>query len=285
MKNKSNSIESFAIILRDESLLLQHQKEAEEAKAQSENLLFQILPRDIVIKLNRGETDISFVVPSATIIFIDIVRFSEYASTLIPELIMANLSTIFAAFDSLICKYPLLYKIKLIGDVYMAAAGLFSPDENPSSHAEQTIKFGLDVIQELEDLNMRLNANLQVRIGVNSGGPIIAGVLGTDKPVFDIIGDPINVASRLQSTDIPGRIQISQMVYDLISSQNFEIEQRGEVYLKGKGKTMAFFVRPFSLMSQLSSHNEGLSIVSNGTPMGNLSQQSLPSVQEDPNQQ
>jgi len=264
MKNngsiKSNSskgeIESFAIILRDETELLQHQKEAEEAKSQSEKLLYQILPREIVVKLNRGETDISFVVPSASIIFIDIVRFSDYAATLTPEQIMGNLSLIFAAFDTLISKYPLLYKIKLIGDVYMAAAGLFNLDDPPQSHAEQTIKFGLDVISELEDINMKLNSSLQIRIGVNTGGPLIAGVLGTDKPAFDIIGDPINVAARLQSADIPGRIQISQATYELISSQNFEIEERGEIFLKGKGKTMAYFVRPYSFMSQVSSHGD-----------------------------
>jgi len=254
--NNKQNIDSFAIVLTDETILLEHQKEAEEAKAQSEKLLYQILPRDIVIKLNRGETDISFVVQSASIIFIDIVRFSDYASTLTPEQIMGNLSLIFGTFDTIITKYPLLYKIKLIGDVYMAAAGLFNPDDPPQNHAEQTIKFGLDVINEFEDINLKLNASLRIRIGVNSGGPLIAGVLGTDKPAFDIIGDPINIAARLQSADVPGRIQISQSTFDLISQLNFEIEERGEIFLKGKGKTMAYFVRPFSFLSQVSSHGD-----------------------------
>jgi len=257
--SRSNNIESFALFLRDETLVIQHQEEAEQAKAQSEKLLFQILPRDIVFKLNRGEKDISFVAQSGTIIFIDIVRFSDYAATLTPEQIMANLSIIFSAFDTIAVKYPLIYKIKLIGDVYMAAAGLFNPEANPVQHAEQTIRFGLDVIQELEEINVKLNSNLAVRIGVNTGGPIICGVLGTDKPVFDIIGDPINVAARLQSTDVPGRIQIPQSVHELIAGLNFEIEERGEVFLKGKGKTMAYFVRPVNaFMSQFSSAQESL---------------------------
>jgi len=249
-----SEVNSFVIILRDETVLKNQQKQAEEAKIQSEKLLFQILPRDIVVKLNRGEKDISFSVPSATIIFIDIVRFSEYSATLSPQEIMGNLSMVFAAFDSLVSKYNLITKIKLIGDVYMAAAGLFSPNIHPEQHAEQVVKFGIDALAELDEINVKLNANLNVRIGVNTGGPIIAGVLGKDKPMFDIIGDPINVASRLQTTCDPGRIQIPQSTYDLIQGMNFSIEQRGEVFLKGKGQTMTYFVNPSaSLLAQLSS--------------------------------
>lgn len=240
---EGEQITSFVIILRDETELLNQQKDAEQAKAQSENLLFHILPRDIVIRLNRGEKDISFTVPSCSIIFIDIQRFSDYSSNLTPQEIMGNLSMIFAAFDTASKKYPLLTKIKLIGDDYMAAAGLFmQPEEPAKQHAEQIVRFGLDCLTELEDINVKLNANLCARVGVNSGGPIIAGVLGTDKPVFDIIGDTINVAARLQTTDKAGKIQIPQSTFDLISGGEFNIEKRGEVYLKGKGQTMAYFV-------------------------------------------
>ena len=254
-KANSNDVQSFVLILRDESALVKQQKIAEEAKAQSEKLLFQILPRDIVVKLNQGEKDICFTVPSASIIFIDIVKFSDYAAALSPQDIMGNLSMVFAAFDGACAKYPLMTKIKLIGDVYMAAAGLFSIDSQPQAHAEQIVRFGLDCIQELDEVNVRMNANLAVRVGVNSGGPILAGVLGTDKPVFDIIGDPINVASRLQSTDIPGHIQIPQSTYDLIAGLDFGIEKRGEVFLKGKGQTMAYLVSPtFQLTDTMSSN-------------------------------
>lgn len=244
MTGTSDEVESFVVVLRDESILVDHQKEAEEAKQQSENLLFQILPRDIVIRLNRGEKDISFVVQSASIGFIDIVKFSEYSSTLSPSEIMGTLSYLFGAFDTLLTKFPLITKIKLIGDVYMCASGLFSPDEPPQHHAEQLVRFGLESLQVVEDTNVNMPANLSVRIGLNSGGPLIAGVLGTDKPVFDIIGDPINIASRLQSTDIPGLIQISQSTHELIASYEFNVEARGEVFLKGKGKTKTFFVKP-----------------------------------------
>jgi class 3 adenylate cyclase len=172
--------------------------------------------------LNAGEKDISFSIPSATVMFIDIVKFSEYAANLTPQDIMGNLSHIFAGFDEACAKYPLLIKIKLIGDVYMRAGGLFSPDVAPASHAEQMVKFGMEALQVIDKVNIRLAAFLAVRIGINTGGPIPAGVLGTDRPTFDIIGDPINVAGRLQSTDIPGKIQISESTQGSLNGPDFK---------------------------------------------------------------
>ena len=245
-RERKGDIESFVVILRDETEMIKHQKIAEDAKKQSETLLYQILPRSIVIRLNQGEKDISFTVPSATIMFIDIAKFSDYASTLTPQEIMGNLSAIMGGYDDAITKYDMLLKIKLIGDVYMCAGGLFNPDDPPASHAEQMVRFGLDALQNIEDMNTKLSALLSVRIGINTGGPLIAGVLGTDKPTFDIIGDPINIASRLQSTDYPGRIQISEETYDLVKELDFQIEPRGEVFLKGKGNKPAYIVSPAS---------------------------------------
>jgi PAS domain S-box-containing protein len=246
---EGDEVSSFVAILKDESALIKQQAEAEIAKQQSETLLYQILPRDIVARLNAGEKDISFSIASVTISFIDIVKFSEYAANLTPQDIMGNLSLIFCAFDEACAKYPLLMKINLIGDVYMCAGGLFSPESPPMSHAEQMIRFGLDALQVIEDVNMKLTTLLAVRIGVNSGGPILAGVLGTDKPAFDIIGDPINIAARLQSTDVPGRIQISETTYALVASLGFQIEPRGDVELKGKGKRMTYLIDPIKEQS------------------------------------
>ena len=245
----SNLPNSFVVIMRDETNLINQRKSAESAKQQSEKLLYQILPRDIVTRLNRGETDITMTVPMATVIFIDIVKFSNYSATLSPNQIMEHLSLIFAKFDAACARYPLITKIKLIGDVYMAAAGLFTPDEPDQNHASQTVNFALDALQCIEEVNTQLNANLQVRIGINTNGPLIAGVLGTDKPVFDIIGDPINVASRLQSTAVPNTIQISEETFKLISGMNYNIEKRGEIELKGKGKKVAYVVRPAGISS------------------------------------
>jgi PAS domain S-box-containing protein len=239
-----DDVSAFVAILRDESALLQQQQEAEVAKRQSETLLYQILPRDIVVRLNAGEKDISFSIPSVTIMFIDIQKFSDYAANLTPQDIMGNLSLIFQAFDEACAKYALLLKIKLIGDVYMCAGGLFTPDVQPNTHAEAMARFAIDALQIIEDVNVKLNSALAIRIGINSGGPILAGVLGTDRPTFDIIGDSINVAARLQSTDVAGRIQISASTQELLAGFEFQIEYRGEIELKGKGKMKTFFLDP-----------------------------------------
>jgi class 3 adenylate cyclase len=156
---------------------------------------------------------------------------------------MKNLGEVFTAYDKLLPKFPLVLKIKLIGDVYMCAAGLFD-EAKPAAAAEEIVLYALECLQCLDDQNMKMDISLCVRIGINTGGPIIAGVLGTDKPLFDIIGDPINVAARLQSTDIPGLVQVSQDTYDKIAGGPFHIEQRGEIELKGKGKRMTYVVRP-----------------------------------------
>ncbi|OHS95568.1 guanylate cyclase [Tritrichomonas foetus] len=126
----------------------------------------------------------------------------------------------------------------------MVAGGLFDPEEPPKTHAEQMADFAIEALSLLDDVNMKLNSMLSVRIGINTGGPLIAGVLGTDKPTFDIIGDPINIASRLQSTDIAGKIQISQATFELLQGSDYSIEKRGEIMLKGKGKTMTYLLSP-----------------------------------------
>ncbi|EAX92100.1 Adenylate and Guanylate cyclase catalytic domain containing protein [Trichomonas vaginalis G3] len=247
MKDNENDTEinSIVFILTNETEEIKKRNDAEQAKAKSEKLLYQILPKDIVVRLNRGEKDISFSIPIATIFFIDIVKFSNYSATLSPSEIMQNLSLVFATFDKNVSKYQSITKIKLIGDVYMAAAGLFNnaDEKTAKDHATEAVNCCLQCIKSMTDINTNLESSLEVRVGVNSGGPLIGGVLGTDKPTFDIIGDPINVAARLQSTDIPGNVQISEETKNLIESSDFIIEERGEVYLKGKGNRKTYFVR------------------------------------------
>ncbi|EAX88091.1 Adenylate and Guanylate cyclase catalytic domain containing protein [Trichomonas vaginalis G3] len=240
----SSTIDSIVFILSNETEEIKQREQAEIAKQKSEKLLYQILPKDIVIRLNRGEKDISFTIPQATVFFIDIVKFSNYTASLSPSEIMANLSTVFATFDRIVSGYELITKIKLIGDVYMAASGLFITEtDEKTNHAEQAVRCCLDIANEMDSINAKLESHLEVRIGVNSGGPLIGGVLGTDKPTFDIIGDTINVAARLQSIDIPGKVQISKETKELIQDLDLVFEERGEVFLKGKGNRTTYFVR------------------------------------------
>ncbi|OHT03845.1 hypothetical protein TRFO_01563 [Tritrichomonas foetus] len=239
--NNIGSKHLFAI-LRNMDEIVFHQKAAEEAKKKSETLLYHILPPSIVRKLNQGEKNVSMLVQTASIMFIDIVKFSEFSIALSPQQILGSLSSICDAYDRRIASYPKLNKIKLIGDIYMCAGGLFDDEPEPEKRACEIINFGIEALLTINDQNMKMNTNLSVRIGVNTGGPIIAGVLGTDKLQFDIIGDPINVASRLQSTSRPNQIHISEYTFSLITGHGFTIQERNMTFLKGKGNQKTYQV-------------------------------------------
>ncbi|OHT06200.1 Adenylate and Guanylate cyclase catalytic domain containing protein [Tritrichomonas foetus] len=216
--------ETFDIMVKDQTEETKLKKSLEKAKKQSEVLLFQMLPQAIISKMSAGEKNISFTVKSASIVFVDIEKFSIYIASMNPAELLKNVKLIVNAYDSLLKKYFLLTKIKLMGDCYMVASGLFDCDTAVTMHANQALFFALDCLDAIEDINMKLNSNLQVRIGVNSGGPIISAVFGSERPVFDILGEPILVATKLQRTGVPGTVHISQSTYDLVATNPFSFE-------------------------------------------------------------
>ncbi|KAK8840943.1 hypothetical protein M9Y10_027775 [Tritrichomonas musculus] len=239
IKGNENSV---ILVVSDETILLQKKKRLELAKKQSQDLLEQIMPPKVLMMLKEGKSEISFAIPSASVMFVNLVNFSGLVADLSPQQTMGILSTLFGAFDTWIQKYPLMTKIKLIGDSYMAACGLFETDDEPKNHAKQCVEFALRVLNILDDANIKLNVTLRIRIGINSDGPIIAGVLGTENRVFDIIGDTINVASRLEHKAEPGHIMMSEKTYNLVKDAGFNIIPKGEVFLKGKGDVQAYSI-------------------------------------------
>jgi class 3 adenylate cyclase len=210
----SHDITAFVVIIRDEAELLAQQKEAEIAKKQSETLLFQSLPSDIAARLNADEKGISFSIEFATVMFIDVVKFTEYAANLTPQGMMGNLSRMFAGFDEVCAKYPLLTKNTLLGDVHLCAGGLFSPDTPLVPLAQQMIRFALEALQ-VRDWSA---SNLGVSVSEDRNQ------LRRTCPCrcFDSIGDAINVAVRLQSTGIPSTIQISESTQLLLLGRIFQ---------------------------------------------------------------
>jgi PAS domain S-box-containing protein len=227
-----HDLTDFVFIVKDVSEDHERELESQKAKERSENLLFAIIPRSIVARMKAG-TDPTFVVPIASVMFIDIVKFSEFSRNLTPEQIMGTLASIFGSFDARLARWGLVTKIKLIGDVYMCASGLFD-DAKPPAAAEEIVLYALECLQCLDDQNMKMDIALSVRIGINTGGPIIAGVLGNENRVFDIIGDAINVAARLQSTSRPNTIQMSVSTQEYVAGRGFGLERRDNVALKGK---------------------------------------------------
>lgn len=203
----------------------------------AEDLLHNILPVPIATRLKRGEKTIADHFPSVSIFFADIVEFTPKSEKLPPEEIVTFLNSLFSMFDFLTEKYG-LEKIKTIGDSYMVAAGIPEQKEN---HAELIADFALEVISNLDEYNMTNNQDIKLRIGINTGS-VVAGVIGFKKYIYDIWGDCVNTASRMESSGLPGKIQTTQNTYDLLKDK-YEFERRDETFIKGKGRVVTYFLK------------------------------------------
>ena len=201
-----------------------------------ETLLRNILPGQIVTRLNNGEAVIADWIEQATILFADLVGFTAVAARVTPSVLVDNLNRIVSAFDDL-CRQSGIEKIKTIGDAYMAAAGL--PVPRPD-HAEAIADFALAMLDTLEALNPTLDVPFAIRVGIHTG-PVVAGVIGSHRFLYDIWGDSVNLASRLESHSLPGRIQVSPQVSELLASR-YELEPRGLIDIRGIGKIRTSFL-------------------------------------------
>jgi len=195
----------------------------------SEALLLNILPQSVVDRLRRGETQIADRIPAATILFSDIVGFTQMAARLPPERMIELLGALFARFDALAAELG-LEKIKTIGDGYMVAGGV--PEER-SDHANAVIEMAMGMQQAAAAIGAEFGEPLQLRIGVHSG-PLVAGVIGTQKFAYDVWGDTVNIASRMEETGASGRIHLSAETLALVGDA-YAFESRGKVDIKGKG--------------------------------------------------
>jgi adenylate cyclase len=201
-----------------------------------ETLLRNILPGQIVTRLNDGEAVIADRVEEATILFADLVGFTEIASRLNPARLVDHLNRIFSEFDQLCAKLR-IEKIKTIGDAYMAAAGL--PQPQPGQAAAMA-ELALTMLATLERINRTLETPFQLRIGVHTG-PVVAGVIGVNKFIYDVWGDTVNLASRLETHGLPGRIHISEATRRALAAE-YECEPRGLIDIKGMGKIATAFL-------------------------------------------
>lgn len=222
------------IVMRDTTQAQAAKRLLDEEHHKGENLLKMILPDRIVKQLQRGDSNISFAVPSASILFMDIVSFTPWCGSLDAKTVMSTLNKMFKMFDTSLSRQDKMIKIKCIGDCYMAAGGIFDEVNNPALHAKQAISFCLDAINGLSLFNIENKMQLRIRAGINCGGPIIAGVLGIEKPTFDILGSAISVAAAMEHHGVPMNVHIPQHMYDLVYDQEFVFKERGEVNIKDK---------------------------------------------------
>jgi class 3 adenylate cyclase len=207
-----------------------------EAHARSERLLLNVLPAPISARLKDDE-EIADGFAEVTVLFADIVGFTELSQKLSPDELVKMLNRIFSAFDDLAEEHG-LEKIKTIGDCYMVAAGI--PNARPD-HAVAMAKMALAMRDALERINRESGYTLRVRIGLHTGA-VVAGVIGKRKFIYDMWGDTVNTASRMESSGLPDEIQITRDLNDLVAD-TFVTERRGTIKVKGKGEMETFLLK------------------------------------------
>ena len=206
-------------------------------KERSEALLLNILPRTIVERMRRGETVIADRIPEATVLFSDLADFTALSARLPPEEIVRLLGLLFSQFDDLAIRHG-IEAIKTIGDGYMATGGIL--EERPES-AVAMAEMALSMLEIVDAAGQGLEDKLRLRIGMHTGGPIVAGVLGTHKIAYDVWGDTVNTAKRMETYGLPGRVHVSAATRQLLGD-GFRFEPRGLLDVKGKGSMETYFL-------------------------------------------
>ena len=218
-----------------QDLVIEEQKDAiDSERRESERLLLNVLPESISKRLRRGESPIADDFSDATVLFADIVGFTPMASKLTAGEVVTMLNGLFSQFDELVAERG-LEKVKTIGDAYMVVAGLPEPQ---ADHAYRMVDLALAM--QTCTIDSALFSGLSIRIGVHSG-PVAGGVIGTHKFAYDVWGNTVNVASRLEKAGVPGRVQVSEATKTLTEDE-FAFESRGVMELRGVGPMTTYLV-------------------------------------------
>lgn len=220
-------------------LLLRHfSRQQAEAQRRSEELLLNILPPSIAERLKSKPGAIADGYSDVTVLFADIVGFTHLSARSDPQDIVRMLNSIFSDFDT-IAEAHGLEKIKTIGDAYMAAAGLPTPRHD---HAEAVMSAAIEMLACLERHQTHDGAPLALRVGINTG-PVVAGVIGKHKFIYDLWGDAVNMASRMESNGVPGAIQVSPETQARLAGK-YPLQARGPMQIKGKGEVQTWLYVP-----------------------------------------
>lgn len=205
-------------------------------KHRSEQLLLNLLPPQVAEQLKAGRGPIADNFPDVTVLFADLVGFTEISSEITPVELVVTLNQIFSAFDRLVVNHS-LEKIKTIGDSYMAVGGVPSPRPD---HAEAIADLALEMRRCVVRFNQVNEQSFQLRIGIHTG-PVVAGVIGKKRAIYDLWGDTVNIASHMESHGIPDAIQVSEKSYERLKD-TFAFSERGMTQIKGKGQMKTFLL-------------------------------------------
>ncbi|XP_075058041.1 guanylate cyclase soluble subunit beta-2-like [Mixophyes fleayi] len=242
-------------------------KHLEEEKKKTEALLYAMLPKHVANQLKEGKRVEAGEFKECTILFSDVVTFTNICAQCEPIQIVSMLNSMYLRFDRLTTVHD-VYKVETIGDAYMVVGGVPVP---VSSHAERVANFALGMVLTAREVKNPVTGNpIQIRVGLHTG-PVLAGVVGEKMPRYCLFGDTVNTASRMESHGVPNKIHLSPYVYRCLSDKEFEITARGEIDVKGKGKMCTYFL----VRNVMAPENEILGRPGKETDSGRESSQSL----------
>lgn len=215
-------------------------REMERLARENERLLLNILPEPIARRLREGERIIADRFDDVTLLFADIVEFTRLSSTMAASELVSVLNDVFTVFDELVDRHQ-LEKVKTIGDAYMVVGGL---TDQTADHPARVARMALELTDAVNGIEAARRFGIAFRIGMHRG-PVVAGVIGTKKFIYDLWGDTVNVASRMESLGVPGRVQVTGAIVETLGDA-FTVESRGLIDVKGKGPTPTWFLTGYT---------------------------------------
>ena len=219
----------LVMIIRDMTSIVQARDTLAAENKKNEDLMSMLFPVPIVKRMLKGERDISFGAPTVTVAFIDIVKFTAWCERHEPSFILGVLNRLYRHMDDGLQLYPKVTKLRVMSDTYVCVGGVFDEVSQPEEHAKQVLSFCIDSMEIMRALNRELGESLSIRIGCNTGGPVMAGVLGTARPCFDVIGPVVSVAALMEETGVPDNVHIPDSVYQVIFDQGFVIKAHNDI--------------------------------------------------------
>ena len=237
VKDASGKFLYYEGTVQDVTERIQFEQLLKQERQRSERLLLNVLPSSVAQRLKRRPDTIADSLDSASVLFADIVNFTPFAARTEPKSVVALLNDIFSAFDTLVERHS-LEKIKTVGDAYMVAAGVSAPMPN---HLKAIAALAIDMQAEMPKFIRPDGHPFVLRIGFHAG-PVVAGVIGKKTFAFDLWGHTVNLASRMEETSLPGKIQVAEGVYQALNTQ-FQFEKRGSVAVQGLGELETYFLK------------------------------------------
>ena len=222
-----------AFIISDRSELIRTQNLLRKEKQNVEELLDSILPHNIAVSLLNGQSEISFEVPKACVLFSDIVSFTPMCSNMTAKQVMNMLNRLFTEFDTELGNFRRVTKLKTIGDAYVCAAGIFEGEGPIEEAAAEIVTYGFKMQDIIPQVNKQLGTQMHMRIGIHTGGPLICGVLGKEKPLFEVIGTTVNLAEDLEAAGVPDKLHVAKSTIDLIQDLKIKAIERDDVHISG----------------------------------------------------